>query len=80
LIGEGVGRPKEGKSYKLSSLNHFTTSGEERVSKLSSFNLGIKEEYSTRKFSKSKILETLTESERGELDIATKVLKIKSCK
>ena len=78
LIGGGVGRPKVGKTSKLSSLNQLTTLGEARVSKLSSFNFGIKEEHSTGKFSKSKVLETSTEGRRGELDIATRVLKVES--
>ena len=46
----GEGEPRVGKSSKLSSLNQITTSGEARNSKLSSFNLGEKEEYSTGKF------------------------------
>jgi hypothetical protein len=57
LIGGGVGRPKVGKSPRFSSMNQLTTLGEERASKFSSLNLGLKEEYSTGKFSKSKILE-----------------------
>ena len=80
LIGGGVGRPKVGKYFKISSLNQLTTSGEARVSKIYSFNLGLKEEYSTGKFSKSKFLETSAEGRRGELDIATGVLKVESCK
>ena len=50
------------------------------VSKFSSYNLGLKEEYSTGKFSKSKLLETSAEGKRGELDMATRVLKVESCK
>jgi hypothetical protein len=80
LIGGGVGRPKVGKYSRLSSLNQLTTSGEARVSKFYSFNLGLKEEYSTEKFSKSKLLETSAEGKRGELDIATGVLKVESYK
>jgi hypothetical protein len=40
--------------------------------------LGLKEEYSKGKFSKSRILETPEEGERGEFDIATRVLKEES--
>jgi hypothetical protein len=47
-----------------------------RVSKLSSFNLGLEEEYLTRKFSKSKFLETSTIGRKGELDTTVGVLKM----
>jgi hypothetical protein len=80
LIGGGVGRLKVGKSSRFSSLNQLTKSGEARVSKFSYFDLGLKEEYSTRKFSKSKLLETSAEGKRGELDMAIGVLKVESCK
>jgi hypothetical protein len=76
----GDGEPNVGKSSKLPSLNHLTTSGEARTSKLSSFNLGEKEEYSIGKSLRSKFLEISTEGKRGVLDIAIGALKVESRK
>jgi len=60
LIEGGDGEPKVGKSSNLSNLNRLTTSGEERTLKISYYNLGEKEEYSTGKSSRSKFLEIST--------------------
>jgi len=76
----GEGRPRVGKSTKVSSLNQLTTSGEERTSKISSFNLGEKEEYSTGKSSRFKFLEISIEGKRGALYTTTGVLKVESRK
>jgi hypothetical protein len=74
----GDEEPKVGKYHKLSSLNQLTTLGDARTSKLFSFNLGEKEEYSTGKSSRSKFLEISTEGKRGGIDIVTGVLKVES--
>ena len=76
----GEGEPRVGKSSKISSLNQLTKSWEEIISKLSSFNLGEKKEYSIGKSSGFKFLEISTEGKKGALDTPTGVLKVESIK
>jgi hypothetical protein len=71
LTESGVVNPKVGKSSKLSRLKHFSMSGEENMSMLSSFKLVSKEEYSTRNSSKSSFLYTSAEGKESLLDITT---------
>jgi hypothetical protein len=73
LRGGGVEKPKLGKSSRLSRLKHFSMSGEEGMSMLSSFKSISKEEYSTGNSSKSSFLYTSTKGKERLLDITTGV-------
>jgi hypothetical protein len=59
LIGGGVVKPEVGKSLEVSGLNHDTTLGETRVSKLTPSKPMLGGEKSTGKLPKFKLLETL---------------------
>jgi hypothetical protein len=75
LIGGGVVKPGVGKSSKVLGLNHCTTSGKTRVSKLSPSKPRLGGEKLTGKLPKFKLLGTPVDGIIGELEATTGVFK-----
>jgi hypothetical protein len=75
LIGGGAVNSVVGKSSKVLGLNHFTTSGETGVSKLSPSKPRIGRKKSVGKLPKFKIFETPTVCIIGESEKITRVCK-----